>query len=523
MGDQIELTLEDPSAKYKAMRERWLPAHTLWGGTKAMREAGEKYLPRMALEDQLDWEKRRDRSFLYNQFKRAVVSLAGKVFSKPIILKDDVQQDVKDLCENIDNNGANLDVFSKRVFVDGLIHGISYIMVDNIDFDDTEGATLANVDEAGIRPYFVHVKCENLIGWKETIIDGVKRLKQVRIYDQFTKDDGAYSERIVERVRVINLDTYEIWERDGTAPAQGNNKQPQWIKVKSGPNPLGEVNLVPFYAQYEDFMEASPPLEDLADKNIEHWQSASDQRNILHVARVPILFGKDIQKTDDEGNPVEIGANRMIIGGASSDLKYVEHTGAAINAGRQDLQDIEDQMAVLSYEPLLPKSGLVTATAKSIDAAEANSVLQAMTISLGDTIELCFGFLSVFLGRNKTEGGSVRVNDDFGLSLRDATDLQALIQMREKREITQETLLVESKRRRLLSDDTDIAAEIVATDAEKEKERKMAQEDAELAAKMKAEQANDNEDEPQGDEPDENPPGPGGPSSQPSLVGGARV
>jgi len=35
-------------------------------------------------------------------------------------------------------------------------------------------------------------------------------------------------------------------------------------------------------------MQAKPPLLDLAWLNVEHWQSASDQSNILHVARVPI-------------------------------------------------------------------------------------------------------------------------------------------------------------------------------------------------------------------------------------------
>jgi hypothetical protein len=37
------------------------------------------------------------------------------------------------------------------------------------------------------------------------------------------------------------------------------------------------------------FGDGEPPLLDLAYLNVKHWQSQSDQDNILHIARVPIL------------------------------------------------------------------------------------------------------------------------------------------------------------------------------------------------------------------------------------------
>ena len=53
------------------------------------------------------------------------------------------------------------------------------------------------------------------------------------------------------------------------------------------------------------------------------------------MARVPILFGRNL-KVGEDG--IEIGPNRLILGeGDGADLKYVEHGGAAIEAGRQDL------------------------------------------------------------------------------------------------------------------------------------------------------------------------------------------
>jgi hypothetical protein len=43
-------------------------------------------------------------------------------------------------------------------------------------------------------------------------------------------------------------------------------------------------------------MRGSPPLLNLALLNIKHWQSQSEQDNILHVARVPLLVAYGLGK-----------------------------------------------------------------------------------------------------------------------------------------------------------------------------------------------------------------------------------
>ncbi|MBX8484820.1 DUF4055 domain-containing protein [Pseudomonas cichorii] len=52
-----------------------------------------------------------------------------------------------------------------------------------------------------------------------------------------------------------------------------------------------------------------PPFKDLAHLNIQHWQSKPDQDNILHVARVPILFGSGIA----EGTTIKISVGSALI------------------------------------------------------------------------------------------------------------------------------------------------------------------------------------------------------------------
>jgi hypothetical protein len=440
---------------YLEMRSRWTLTQALLGGTAAMRIAGEKFLPRSLGETTEAWTRRINRSFLLNGFERTIESMVGKIFSKPILLKPDVPQQLRDWWEDIDLEGHNGDVFFKEVATDAMEKGLSHVLVDMPT--TPPGLTLKEEQDLGIRPYLVHITAKQLIGWRSEKINGIQTLTQVRFNDDYMAADGEYGEKLVNRVRVIYRDRWENHELRGD----------DWLMVDTGPWTLGTISLTTFYTKRTGFMTAKPPLENLAYKNLEHWQSASDQRNILHYARMPILFGKGLADLD-EGD-VEIGPDRLISGPNDSDLKYVEHTGAAINSGRQDLKDIEDHMRLMGLEMLMPMAGGgQTATAKSLDYADINSPLQFMASSLGDTIETTFMFMAKWA--KLTSSGSVKVNTDFGITLRDAADVQALIQARLAQEISADTFWTEMKRRNILSDDFDPVAEKILLSAEPPKE-----------------------------------------------------
>ena len=126
-------------------------------------------------------------------------------------------------------------------------------------------------------------------------------------------------------------------------------------------------------------MTARPPLLDMAWLNLAHWQSASDQRHILHIARVPLLFGRNLQVPE---TGLDIGPNRLILSDdPSADLRFVEHSGAAIEAGRQDLRDLEEErMAILGLDLIARRPGHMTATAKAIDAAQRMPLTSLITV-----------------------------------------------------------------------------------------------------------------------------------------------
>ena len=112
---------------------------------------------------------------------------------------------------------------------------------------------------------------------------------------------------------------------------------------------INAIPVAPVYLNQTGFMCGSPPLMDLADLNITHWQSSSDQRNILHVARVPILFASGVA----EDIELVVGANAfMRASDPQARLEYVEHSGAAITSGKDDLKVLEFQMQAMGLQLL---------------------------------------------------------------------------------------------------------------------------------------------------------------------------
>ncbi len=447
--------ISKPTAAYTALTEACALPIALMGGTPAMQEAGETYLPREVTinstggeegESLAAYAKRLVRTILFNAYRDAIQTLRGKIFSKPIILAEDSPDALKEFSEDIDGNGKSLTRFGFDLFEDCLVKGLSYILVDFPTITDTETRSKQDDTEQGIRPYFVHLKASDVLD--PPLADG--RLPgAVRVYSSETVTNEDWTESTVERIRVLKPDTFEVYQKDDDG---------DYALIEEGVNTLGMIPLIPVFTD-----QTGPPLIDLAYKNLEHWQSSSDQRHILHVARVPILFGKGWLESS---SAIEVGPNRLITNAnEQASLDFVEHSGAAIGAGRQDLVDIENAMEVLSLKPMLPRSGGATATATAIDTAQADSLLQAWGNSLENGLEQALDIMAAWLGMDDVES-DVTVNGDFGLSLTGTSEADILQKSQLAGQLSLETYLQELKRRSILHDSVDVTEELLMIEAE---------------------------------------------------------
>lgn len=435
-------TVDSTSDIYDAMYENWKLPMTLMGGEKAMKDAGVLYLPKEPMETEAQYQNRLNRSTLKNYFAWAVENHTGRVFNKDIVFSDNTDKLLININDDLDLMGNNANAFYREVFRDMLIKGISYVYIDypRSEYD----LSLADELNAGYRPYCIHIKAEQVINAVSGMVNGRKVLVRAHILETVNEPNGQWGYKTYSQIRVLYPGHWELYRND--ASANNNNS---WSLIDEGDTSLSYIPLIPIYGKKFAFFGGMSPLQNLANLNRAHWQSLSDQMNITHVARVPILFGTGF----DEEDSLTVGSKSAIMGPDQCTLQYVEHTGKAIEAGMNELKDLEDRMMVESLELLNTSSSADTATSRSLDISDINCSLQDLAIKLQQMIHKVNGVLCDW--EDIDNGGTVLVNIDFGLQLRDGSESNILLKMRQNKSISLPTFHKEMKRRGILSPDFD--------------------------------------------------------------------
>lgn len=445
-----------PTDAYYGMLPKWQLIDDLMGGTLRMREAGRTWLPMEDRETAHNYDNRLQRSYLYGAFKDTIQKLSAKPFSKPVATSGDLPEQMQDMIDNIDYRKRDLTQFARLIFEDGLKYGLGHVLVD---FPMTGGNLSLGAERAyGIRPYLCRIAPRDLIAWKtERQADGSEKLIQIRFIErrtEYVEGEGQFGEEVNEYIRVIEPKRWELWKKQADSE--------EYFKVDEGVHSFDGVPLATFYTAQDDYMTANPPLEDLAWLNLAHWQSLSDQRNILRFARIGILFASGLDEEEIEQG-VTVGASQLISStNPEAKLQYVEHSGRAIGAGEDDLKRLEDRMEVLGLQPLVQTTGNNTATGRAMDEARTHSNIQSWIRGLENTLQTAFEHASEWIGGTLPDDFAIDIFNDFGVSLSATDDVKALITMKQAGLIQHQTFLDEIKRRGIIADQIDAQDEIEA-------------------------------------------------------------
>lgn len=443
--------IDDPGHAAAEMAPRLEKFNALLDGTEGMREAGRKYLPQYSAETNKSYEVRRKRAVLFNYFARTVQSLAGRPFSRKLQLKD-ADPKIEAMYNDIDFQGNNLHVFAQREFETALAKGICMFL---IEYPRVNAANAAEERRLNPRPYWVSVAPENLIAAYTAVNErGEEYITHARIQSEEVEQVGEWGEREVKRITVYEPDLIRIYRAEERKVAG----RVVYKLENSYINVLGYVPLMVFYAKREEPFVAKSILDDLADKNIEHWQSSSDQRHCLTVARFPMLGAKGVSAKEADG--VKLGPTELLASeNPAGEFYYIEHTGAALAAGRADLDEIKAEMATLALETIAPRDR-ATATEINNDAAPGSSLLMRLALSFQDLLERALEVSGDWMKIAPEKCGEIQLNTNFDLTGLDAKAMDALIAARNKGDIDAKTFLGELVRRGILSADLDIAAAI---------------------------------------------------------------
>ena len=417
-----------------AMRKDWAIVSPLLGGTSAMRAAGQSLLPKYPAEEDDTYRERLRLSTLLPAYAETINNMTSRVFAEPLQLGDDVPERLGELCDDIDLAGNDLNSWSVDLFRTALSHGLCHVLVE---YPRAEGLrTRADEIAAGVRPYAVIIKPEQVLGWR---FDGGK-LAQFRYMESVEEADGDFGVKSVAQVRVLEPGAWRTYRKADNGGA--------WVQNEEGTTSLAYVPLVTFYTGRTGYMTARPPLIELAHLNVKHWQSQSDQDNLLHVARVPLLF----MFTDDEQFQLVISSGSATRMPKDGDAKYVEHTGAAINAGREALQDLIEEMRMAGAKLLQrDKQQTKTATQANEEAAQELSPLARMAHQFADALAQMLQVMADYLAL--PDGGMVEMRGSFDQDYAPETTLPLLLNMASAGKLSDETLFAEMQRRSVISDE----------------------------------------------------------------------
>lgn len=369
-------TIETVSPAFQQQRIDMQLCHDLMGGTPAMLRAGQRYIPIENGEDKESWQIRLNRTILFNIYKRTLRYLCGRVFEKQVSLGDDVQDDrFQEFTENVDRLGHNLTIWSRHAFEAGLNDGVTFCLVDfssvktrvenGVRQYQRPDGTWADKTEAADRdnkwgPYFIHIPVDQVLDARLEWKDGNPRITHFRYLETLEAPDGLWGTKTYNQIRAFyigedNRVHYEVWSNkdSAVAPMAGSQGQQTTGNYKFLYDDILSIDVIPVTAfmpgEKRTPLTAEPALIDLAYLNKRHWQATSSQFELMEYVRRPVFFGNALGIRDPETQKIKIifGPGKLCAcDDVNAKLQSIGIDAASVEAGRQELKDLEDRMAI---------------------------------------------------------------------------------------------------------------------------------------------------------------------------------
>jgi len=457
-----------PSADHRAMADYWRMVETILGGAKAMRAAGEMYLPKFEVESRAEYDLRKQHAKFTNIYRDILENLAQKPFGTKVAISDDAASDLQLFAEDVDGRGNNLHVFAGDVFFAGINAAVDWIMVDYTK-DVPANATRADEARLGARPYWTRYPASSVLAVYSAQINGGEQFVHVRLSESVTERHG-FREVTKERVRVLDREkiegggyapaTYTVWERQENIKAG----QDEWLVIE-GPAPIsiGIIPMVPFLAgrRIGQSWRIHPPMRDAADLQIDLYQQENALKSAKTFTAFPMLSADGVDpQVGEDGKPASIvvGPKTVLYGGASEtgsggSWSFIEPSATSLSFLATDIKDTIRELRELGRQPLTAQSGNLTVVTTAFAAQKGNSAIQAWAINLKDALERALQITAMWL---KIDGdATVTINTDFDLGFGDDDSFSHIVAMYQAGTISRQQLVHEAKRRGIIDRDYD--------------------------------------------------------------------
>lgn len=406
-----------------------------------------KYLPLEAEEPDGEYAKRLSRSYFVRKFREAIEHFSG--FLSSFVVTEDAHPSIIEYIDDVDLQGNSLEVFLRAADIKALRDEHCFILVD-FPRRPVEISNALEEREYRLRPYLVLIDVRDVLNWE--LAPDNRTLLQVTIREKIQEKVGRYGVEVKTRYRVLTRGRFELYEiEDGAL-----------VLVDEGLTSLDFIPLELYSLTNNDGNPwlGEPPLYDLAELNLKHYQKCSEKDEAMHKCNMAVLQVTEISpnpRGENEPEPmVRIGPNTCLW---NVDARFVEPSGSAIAATQADIQHLEMEMDRRTLSFLSGSEIQRTATEVSAFSAPVQANLASMARAKQSNVQRLFRNWAAYLNPIKASG-SIIVDQKILQAAIDSAMLGVLLQMRGASEISRKTFLTLLKHGKALPANFDIEKEI---------------------------------------------------------------
>lgn len=414
--------IDTPSQAYNETAPDWADARDVIGGSKTMKRAGEKHLPRLSGQTDVQYNAFKKRALFFNATSRTVQGLVGLIFRKaPVIV---VPLALEQMLKTVTPQGHSIQDLLEDVVTEVVSVNYSGLLVDHPAFDPTI-TTAAQATLRGIRPYISIYRAESILGVDFAIVNGLRAPSRVRLLDdantvrELVLIDGIYN--IIIHTRAPGTSEFIAGE-------------PHIPLANSSP-----LSFIPFLICSDEPIVSNPPrpmLGDLIDVNISHYQTSAALDHGVHWTALPTPW---VTGAGDEQGELTIGASSAwVIGSDTARVGMLEYTGTGLQHLEKRAADKAEMMVLLGARILASDKNTVESEGThAIKRAGENSILSSTARTISRQVTTAITWLAAWA--QITGDVSINLNNDFVPGAMTPQALSAWVAAVQSGSVSQET------------------------------------------------------------------------------------
>jgi hypothetical protein len=417
--------INDEHPEYSARRAVWSQYRDLYVGGQEFKAHADRYLVRRQKEPLDVWAERLSRSFYENYIGSIVDWYTATLFRRePVLTFEGTNERGKQFfgkfIDDCDLKGASLAEFFRKQFVEAVVCGKSYILVDFPRFSRPVG-TRAEEDERGAsRAYLVSYAADELINWS---YDEYGRYQWVVLRTESLRKEKIEDIAWAKQTRWVYYDkeNYRIYEET----ARGAERT-QIELTAEGRHGLAKQSRVPLVELRVS--EGMWLLNKAASLQLEHFNKS----NALGWALTMGLFAMPVIYSERDWNQV-MGESYYIQLGPQDRFGWTEPQGTVYQIAADNLGRLQEEIYRVCHVThaggAISGSSVQSGLSKQRDFAITQEVLRAY----GDAVKDAMKRVLRSIEGAREDGLSVDVSGmdefdigDYGTELNDAQQLLGL-------------------------------------------------------------------------------------------------